>query len=64
MTKGDLQIFPDLEVFRGFRLQCQIRKEIKSLLGNINKKASESGVAFEIKSVHVNPECCGRRYTT
>ncbi len=33
-------------------------KEIKSLLESINKKASESGVVFEIKSIHVNPEYC------
>jgi len=33
-------------------------EEIKSLLVSVNKKASEGGVVFEIKSVHVNPEYC------
>jgi len=34
------------------------RKEIKSLLESINEKASKSGIVFEIKSIHVNPEYC------
>lgn len=33
-------------------------REIKSLLESINEKASESGIVFDIKSLHVNPEYC------
>jgi hypothetical protein len=41
------------------------RKEIKSLLESINEKASESGIVFDIKSLHVNPEyCMGKVYYT
>lgn len=34
------------------------RREIKSLLKSVNEKASKSGIIFEIKSLHVNPEYC------
>ncbi len=39
--------------------------EIESLLESINERASKSGIIFEIKSIHLNPEyCMGKVYYT